>query len=229
MCARFSLASTGDELERLLDVEVTDYEPRYNIAPTQNVIAMIDGHEVKRFRWGLVPPWAKDLSIGTKMLNARSETAAEKPSFRPALAKRRCLIPASSFFEWREERETDLFGEPNGKPFKQPLRIGMRDGALFTMAGLYEHWKSPEGEWIQTCTILTSAPNALIGAFHDRMPVIVPEGRREEWIDAAYPDPAGLLAQLAPYPADEMELVPVTRAMSNPRFESPEAIAPLRA
>ena len=227
MCARFSLASTGDELERLLDVEVPDYEPRYNIAPTQDVIALIDGHEVRRFRWGLVPPWSKDLSIGTKMLNARSETAAEKPSFRPALAKRRCLIPASSFFEWREEREADLFGEAVGKPYKQPYRIGMKGGELFTMAGLYENWKSREGEWVQTCTILTTGPNAMIGEFHDRMPVIVPVDRREEWIDADTPDPAGLLERLGPYPADRMAMVPVTRAMSNPRFESAEAIEAL--
>ncbi|HYE74962.1 MAG TPA: SOS response-associated peptidase, partial [Blastocatellia bacterium] len=176
MCGRFTLHHTEDEIiERFAIAEVeTDIGPRYNIAPSQNIAAIIE-HEhctLKAFKWGLVPSWAKDPTIGHRMINARAETLAEKPSYKQALAKRRCLIPADGFYEWKK-----------AKGGNQPYHIRRRDGELFAFAGLWETWKDENGEKLETCTIITTEPNELMSTIHDRMPVILKPEHEELWLD----------------------------------------------
>jgi len=156
-----------------------------------------DINRLVKFKWGLIPSWAKDSSIGNKMINARAETVAEKPSFRQAFRKRRCLIVADGFYEWQKD---------NGK--KTPLRFFMKSGDPFGMAGLYESWISPEKKPLRTCTIITTGANDLVGPIHDRMPVIVPKTEESTWIDPDNQDQARLLSILRPYPADLMDMGP---------------------
>jgi putative SOS response-associated peptidase YedK len=221
MCGRFVRLSSGDELARLFDVEAADVPelfPRYNIAPTQPVAAvrLAEGEGRRRIallRWGLIPSWSKDPRMGQSLINARAETVAEKPAFRAAFKARRCLIPASGFYEW----------QATGGKHKQPYHIRMRDGQPFAFAGLWERWLA-EGEPVETCAILTTTPNAVVRPVHQRMPVIVAPGDFAAWFDPATP-PAELHALLRPYPADEMTAVPVGRYVSNPRNEGPRCLA----
>jgi putative SOS response-associated peptidase YedK len=162
----------------------TSWAPRWNIAPTQPIaVIRQDAKEPKRtfglFRWGLIPYWAKDPSIGFKTINAMSETAAEKPAFRDAMRRRRCLIPADGFYEWSKI----------GPKEKQPYNFGMNDDSVFAFAGLWERWQTPDGEIIQTCTILTTKPNSLIESAHDRMPVILDRENYDLWLDPGVRDP----------------------------------------
>ncbi|MFD1138484.1 SOS response-associated peptidase [Paenibacillus urinalis] len=224
MCGRFTLGISLEELMlryMLEDIpDYIDYKPHYNIAPTQQIMAVIhDGSQRRRagtLRWGLVPHWAKDLSIGSRMINARSETVLDKPAFRESFLRKRCLIPADGFYEWLKEE--------NGT--KTPYRIIPRTG-LFSFAGLYDTWINPEGQRISTCTILTTSPNTLMSRIHDRMPVILPPGKEQLWLDRTVQQPAELLPLLCPYPEEEMEAYPVSRAVNRVANDSVELTHPL--
>ncbi|MBI4504596.1 MAG: SOS response-associated peptidase, partial [Chloroflexi bacterium] len=169
------------------------FRPRYNIAPSQPVLTIVaDGAEV--MRWGLIPGWAKDPSIGDRMINARAETVAEKPSFRHALRRKRCVVLADGFYEWRK----DATGR------KLPFCIALEDEAPFAFAGLWDAWRDLEGQVIRSCTIITTTPNALMASIHDRMPVILLPEAEALWLDQRVDDPARVLPLLAPYPAEHM-------------------------
>lgn len=194
--------------------------PRYNIAPSQivPVIRRLQSsdnlRELAGCKWGLIPFWAKDPKIGNKLINAKAETISEKPSFKHAFAKRRCLIPADGFFEWRKR----------GKEPSQPIYVRRRDDGLFAFAGLWEVWRTPEGETLETCAIITVEPNELISKIHDRMAAILnPDG------EAAWIDPRSkvddLLRLLAPYESDDLEAIPVSRTVNSPAHDSPACIA----
>ena len=220
MCGRFALFASGEELrERYPFVDPSLFEPRYNIAPTQAVAAVrstATGQELVRLRWGLIPSWAADPAIGKKLLNARAETVAEKPSFRSAIKRRRCLIPASGFYEWQK----------TGARRKQPYFIRPRDGGLFAFAGLWEEWHDPRGEVVETCTILTTEANDLMRPLHDRMPVILDPTSDARWLDAGA-DAASLHALLVPYHSEKMEAFPVNPWVSNPKHEGPRCLETL--
>lgn len=191
MCGRFTLTTDLKALaERFcVPASTANYSPRYNIAPTQPVIVVGDdgARYMKVMKWGLIPSWAKDPSIGSKMINARAETIAEKPSFRNALKKRRCLIPASGFYEWQK------LGTG-----KQPLHIVLKSREPFAFAGVWEHWTSPEMEEVLTCTIITTAANELMKSVHDRMPVILSREDEAMWLDPKVHEPEKLLPLLKP-------------------------------
>lgn len=220
MCGRFVLKSNQADIQRALQVAqlVLDLRPNYNVAPRQDV-AVVLGNGEKRmawFRWGLIPPWAKDASIGDRLINARSETAAEKPSFRAAFRKRRCLIVADGFYEWQKCGEQ-----------KVPMFIHLASNEAFGFAGLWETWISPMGERIDSCTILTTAPNELMKPIHDRMPVILPLENHARWLDPHVQDPQLLLPLLQPYPAALMEAYEVSRLVNSPHNNSPELLHPI--
>ena len=166
-------------------------------------------------RWGLIPSWAKDPAIGNRLINARAETVAEKPSFRSAFAKRRCLVVADGFYEWRK----------TGKG-KVPVYITLRSKRPFGFAGLYEHWKAPDGKEIRTCTIITTDSNELVRPIHDRMPVILPKAVEDRWLDPGEHDRGRLQALLQPYPSEEMDAYDVTTVVNNTRHDAPDCIAP---
>ncbi|MGH7369454.1 MAG: SOS response-associated peptidase, partial [Candidatus Methylomirabilaceae bacterium] len=193
--------------------------PRYNIAPTQTVIVVNDDgtRHLMQMQWGLIPSWAKDPTIGTRMINARGETVATKPAFRAALRRRRCLIPADGFYEW----------QPVGRR-KQPVYITLKTREPFSFAGLWEIWTSREGKELKTCTIITTEANELLKPIHDRMPVILTKEAESVWLGPTIQDPAILLPLLTPYPAQEMEVHPVSTRVNNPTHDSPECIQPLR-
>jgi putative SOS response-associated peptidase YedK len=220
MCGRFTLTSDLDRLTEHFAFRATNlsYTPRYNIAPSQPVLTLIDAQERRAgfLRWGLIPSWAKDPSIGDRMINARAETVAEKPSFRRALQKRRCLVLTDGFYEWRKE----------GKQ-KTPLFIALKSHEPFAFAGLWETWKSSTGEVIHSCTIITTTPNALMESIHNRMPVILPRAAEEPWLDRTVEDPQSLLRLLTPYPAEEMVAYPVSQLVNSPRNDTPACIEPV--
>lgn len=169
-------------------------------------------------RWGLIPSWADDPAIGNRLINARSETAAEKPSFRSAIKQRRCLVPVDGFYEW----------QATGKKTKQPHLIRLKDGQPFALAGLWERWTAPDGELVESFTILTTDANAMMQPIHDRMPVILSREDYDRWLDAGTPleEIKGLLRQ---FPADQMENFPVSTVVNNPRNEVPECVQPMGA
>ncbi len=191
--------------------------PSYNIAPTQEVAAMVEEDETRKlemFRWGLIPSWAKDPSIGNKMINARAETVSEKPSFRSAFKKRRCLIVADGFYEWQK---TD-----NGK---QPFYVRMKDSSPFAFAGLWETWDK-EGEEVRSCSIITTDANDLMNEIHHRMPVILPPETYGVWLDRGFEEREAFSNMLRPYPSDEMEAYPVSRRVNKPANNEPSVIEP---
>jgi putative SOS response-associated peptidase YedK len=204
MCGRFVLLTDLSVITESFNVQnvACEYRPGSNIAPGQQIAAVLrkdDQNRLVNFRWGLIPTWAKDPSIGNKTFNARAETIAEKPSFKNAFQKRRCLIPADGFYEWQKL----------GK-LKKPLRYSLRSGEPFGLAGLYETWISPEKKPVNTCTIITTEPNDLLRPIHDRMPVIVPKQWEAAWIDPDNHNWKELLSILKPYPSDEMTVLGVT-------------------
>jgi putative SOS response-associated peptidase YedK len=222
MCGRFVQVSPFHVIAETFDIkeDSADLHPRYNVSPGQSVYAVIrqageDSNRLVQFRWGLIPSWSKDPAVGNRMINARAETVAEKPGFRNAFRKRRCLVAADGFYEWRRTGKT-----------KTPFYVRLKTGGLMGFAGLYESWTSPGGETLQTCTIITTRANALLEAVHDRMPVIVPEGRQASWLDPALQDAGPLLEWLEPYPPGEMEIYEVSRAVNLPQNDSPELILP---
>ena len=184
MCGRYRLSRRKQVAEEYFDCgsDEPDWNPRYNIAPTQP-IPVIRQHpmepvrELSSMRWGLIPSWAKDSSVAAKMINARSETASIKPAFRDSLKSRRCLIPADGFYEWKRDGKT-----------KRPFCFEVNDGQLFAFAGLWDRWKDPSGNWIKTCSILTTTPNAVTSAVHDRMPVILDPDSYDLWLDPGMKD-----------------------------------------
>ena len=192
MCGRFTLVTPFVAVtERFHASAPRDLRPRYNIAPGQDVLCVIrDGeNRIEPLRWGLIPSWAKDPAIGNRLINARAETVAEKPSFRSAFAKHRCLVVADGFYEWRKA----------GKG-KVPVYISLKSKRPFGFAGLYEHWKAPDGKEIRTCTIITTDSNDLVRPIHDRMPVILPEDAEDRWLDPGEHDretAAGIPATLS--------------------------------
>lgn len=218
MCGRFTLRTPMTRIAKIFGLdETTDIEPRYNVAPTQQVVAIrldpaAENRELALLRWGLIPRWADDPSIGNRMINARAETVAGKPSFRQAFKKRRCLVVADGFFEWKKI---------GGK--KQPYYIHLKDDQPFGFAGLWERWNR-EGEEIQSCTIITTEPNELMKPIHNRMPVIVQSTDYDRWLDPDFEDGKALQQVLRRYPAELMEAYPVSTLVNNPRNEAPGCI-----
>lgn len=212
MCGRYELSSHPAAIALAFGLAHTpDLAARYNIAPTQRVpIVRLDAagkRELVQVRWGLVPRWAKDPSIGARLINARAETIAQKAAFRAAYARHRCLVPATGFYEWQPR--------PGGK---QPLHIGMPDDAPFGMAGLFERWRSDDGEVLDTCTIITTDANEALRPIHDRMPAIIPPERHARWLDAANADAAGLLV---PWSGTPLRVYPVSTRVN--RVENDDA------
>ncbi len=214
MCGRFTLSAPIEEIiDRFLIeafLEEENYAPSYNIAPSQSVMAVISDGKVNRMgflRWGLIPPWAKDPSVGYKMINARGETIAEKPSFRNAFKKKRCLIIADSFYEWKHHENKT----------KTPMRIKLKNNHLFAMAGLWEQWKSPEGKSVFSCTVITTSPNELMEEIHDRMPVILKPEDEKVWLDPSITDANFLNQFLVPFDENQMEAYEVSSLVNSPK------------
>ncbi len=219
MCGRYTLVRLAGlgELFPWID-DVPNAPPRYNIAPTQPVLVVANDAPDRYdfFSWGLVPFWAKDPSVGNKMINARGETLAARPAFREAYRRRRCLLPTDGFYEWRKS--------PDGKR-KTPMYVRLRSREPFAFAGLWESWKSPDGSKLRSCTIITTEPNAIMATMHDRMPVILPRQSFRAWLEGGDQPPEVLDPLLAPYPPEEMEAGPVSTRVNSPRNDTPECIA----
>jgi len=219
MCGRFVRKVSPKEMAEFFDVVVTESPARYNIAPSQPVAAVrIRPHEGNRelvnLRWGLIPFWADDPKIGYKLINARAETAATKPSFRSAFKSRRCLIPATGFYEWQKL-------DPK---HKQPFHIGLKDGQSFAFAGLWDEWHDPEGEVIESCAVLTTDANELMRPIHNRMPVILPREEYGQWLDPSLQDQEALQRLLRPFPPEGMAAYPVSTFVNAPRNEGPQCV-----
>lgn len=217
MCGRVAITYDADWLRRRYGTvnPLINFPPNTNGAPTEDlpVVRLRDGQRhLDLLRWGLVPPWAKELKIGSRFINARAETVATQPAFRDAYQRRRCLVPASAFYEWRRD----------GKA-KQPFAIGPALGDALTLAGLWDRWKSPEGQWVVTCTIVTTTPNSAMAALHDRMPVILGEADWPLWLGEREGEANALLR---PCPDDWLKIWPVSAAVNNVRNKGPELLAP---
>ncbi len=225
MCGRFTLHHNLEELEERFAVAPAgeaggDSEPRYNIAPPQDVLVVTQNgaRRLEAYHWGLIPSWAKDVSVGNRMINARAETLAEKPSFRTALSRRRCLIPADGFYEWQ------VTGT-GAKPAKTPMHLRLTDGGLFAFAGLWDEWRGPDGVALRSCTIITTAPNAVAAPIHDRMPAILRPEDEALWLAPSLSEAGALLSLLGPYPASAMEAYAVSRQVNAPTVDDPGCIA----
>lgn len=221
MCGRFTLTVDPAELkDRFEGVSFPEkYAPRFNIAPSQPVLAIPnDGTKMADFLlWGLIPSWAKDPSIGNRMINARGETLAEKPAFRGAYKYKRCLILADGFYEWKSQPGTKV---------KVPHFIHLKDGKPFAFAGLWDEWQAPDGSPVRTCTIITTAPNPLTATIHDRMPVILRAEDYAEWLDQAPRTPESFQHLIASYPAELMEAYPVSALVNSPANDAAECVQP---
>ncbi|MBR7554427.1 SOS response-associated peptidase [Allobacillus sp. GCM10007491] len=219
MCGRFTLTASPEQIMEAFDLdELLDWNPSYNIAPTQDVLTIVNDGQKNRggmMRWGLVPLWAKDLSIGNKMINARLETADEKPSFKRLMERRRCLIVADSFYEWMKE---------DGK--KKPQRIFRDDQQLFTFAGLWDRYREEEDEYI-TCTILTKESNAFMQPIHHRMPVILPKSHEQEWITYEQKDATEMRDWLMSLDDVAFDRYEVDSYVNSPKNNDESCIAPL--
>lgn len=262
MCGRYATTRARqellDEFQVQLDAVDGDIQPDYNVAPTKQVPAILTRtskdaaeeaaavRQLRTVRWGLVPSWAKDLSIGSRMINARFETVHEKPSYRRAFARRRCLLPADGYFEWYTIQDRDGAPDPaegekkaKKKPQKQPYFIRPKDGAIMAMAGLYELWRSPKGgsggsspqteedEWVWTCTVITTDAPDDLGRIHDRMPMIVEPDRWDAWLDPELTDTEQVRGLLVPAMAGTMDAYPVSKAVNSVKNNGPELIEPM--
>ena len=220
MCGRFTLISSVADLQLRFGfaMEPAEVRPRYNLAPTQSVLTVVNDGMLRGelMRWGLVPSWAKDIKIGNRMINAVSETAPTKPAFRSAFRRRRCLVLADGFFEWRRE----------GKK-RVPLYFTKESGEPMGFAGLWENWQSPEGEWIRSCTILTTAANSFIEPVYNRMPVILSAETEPLWLDPLTENPASLEPLLLPAPPELLIVREVSPVVNNARSEGPDCITPV--
>lgn len=214
MCGRYALTSSPAAIaERFRLLWTPELAPHYNIAPGQTIPVVRDtapGRELAFMKWGLVPSWAKDAAIGMKLINARGETLADKPAFRAAYRRRHCLVPADAFYEWKA-----LAG------YKQPYCIRLADDGPFGMAGLWEHWKDPDGVTVETCTIVTVEANALIAQLHERMPLIVAPDNYDAWLAAESKDLPHAV------PAEAMRYYPVSRLVSNARNDLSACLDPI--
>lgn len=221
MCGRFVLRCSVDEVTEEFDIGdiPLSFEPSYNIAPGQDVLAVQNGGPrcLAKMRWGLIPSWSKDPAIGYRMINARAETLAQKPSFARPLKDRRCLVVASGFYEWRVS---------DGKKF--PVYVRLRADRPFGFAGLYEVWQPAGGDPVTTCTIITTSPNELLAPIHNRMPVIIRREDRAEWLDRAVLGTERLQQLLKPYAASEMEAYDVSVRVNLPKYNKPDCIEPVR-
>jgi putative SOS response-associated peptidase YedK len=221
MCGRFVLYRNLEQIKEAFVIEQVRWEPEasYNIAPTQDVAVVVQRegkNSLEKMRWGLIPSWAKDPKIGSRMINARSETLSEKPSFKRPFKSRRCLVIADGFFEWAE---TD-----HGKV---PMFIRLKSQRLLGLAGLYDVWESPQGETINSCTIVTTRPNDFMQPIHNRMPLILPKPQETEWLDPTTPRIDDWLSALTPYPSHEMEAYEVSRWVNSPQNNSVDCIRPV--
>ena len=220
MCGRFTLHHTTREtLERFsVDQSIVDLEPRYNIAPSQAVAVVLQRQQrtLEAFKWGLIPFWARDPKIGNRMINARSETVAQKTAYKTPLKYRRCLIPSSGFYEWNKQGDVRV-----------PIYIYLKDARPLALAGLWEEWHAPSGETLQSCTIITTRANHFMSSIHHRMPVVFTPKQEEIWLDPSVQNPNQLLLLLQPYPDRDMTAHPVSRQMNVPAFDEPSCIEPL--
>lgn len=219
MCGRFTQISSSADMAKAFDLaHVPHLEPRYNIAPTQQVATILRSNskserEFKWLRWGLIPHARKERSIGNKLINARGETVAQKPSFRSAFRRSRCLIIASGFYEWQRAENR-----------KQPFYIQQIDRLPFALAGLWSNWQSPEVETISTCTIITTEANEIMIPIHKRMPVILESTDYDLWLDPTVQQPELLQPLLQPYNSDKLKAYPISTLVNNPRNDSPECL-----
>ena len=220
MCGRYSLKADLEDVQRRFEFIANElpYSPRYNIAPTQPVLAVTNGQSrgASYMRWGLIPSWAKDSSVGNRLINARAETVAERPSFRTALAKRRCLVLADGFYEWQRTGNA-----------KRPMRIVMKSGEPFAFAGLWDSWRDPDGEIVRSCTIITTEANDLLRPIHNRMPVILPREMESFWLDHDVEDRGALSDVLGRYQSTEMEAYEVSSLVNQPGNDGPEVALPV--
>jgi putative SOS response-associated peptidase YedK len=238
VCGRYAASRDPDDLVEEFEVDDRPEQAlpaSYNVAPTQDVYAVLERpprgepeapvrRALRVVRWGLVPSWAKDPSIGNRMINARMETVAEKPAFRKAFAKRRCLLPADGYFEW--------YGERKGK--KQPFFIRPADGGVLAMAGLYELWRNPgapddEDPWLWSATVLTTTATDDLGRIHDRMPLLVEKARYDEWLDPSHEDSESLTGLLVPAAPGLLTAYPVSTDVSNVKNDAPHLVEPIAA
>lgn len=225
MCGRFTLRAPASVIaEQFALYEVEPFSPRFNIAPTQPVAVVRAGRasakqtnrDLAWLRWGLVPRWAKDLSIGNRMINARAESVMDKPAYRSAYRERRCLIVADGFYEWKKEGRA-----------KQPYFLRLRDERPFAFAGLWETWKSPDDALVESCVLLTTDPNPLVAEIHDRMPLILQPDDYDRWLDPALRETESLRALFRPYAGEEMVAFPVAAYVNSPTHDDPRCIEPL--
>ena len=234
MCGRFVSTAKPEQIASYFGAEadVETLAENFNVAPTQDIYGVVTGPDgvvrVQAFHWGLIPSWAKDRKIGSKMINARAETLAEKPAFKGLFAKKRCLIPMDGYYEW-QAGTADGPRNAKGQPLKQPTFIHRLDGEPMAVAGLWSAWKDPDdrGRWLQSATIVTTSANDQMQAVHDRMPVIVPDDAWSRWLD---PDPADrgeLLGLLSPSDDTELEIRPVSRLVNDVRNDGPELFEPI--
>ena len=221
MCGRFTLTVDPADLQEAFPEFIFPAQAaaRFNIAPSQPILAVPNDATNKAdfFVWGLIPSWAKDPTIGSRLINARAETLAEKASFRSAYKYHRCLIFADGFFEWQ--------ARPGSKS-KVPHLVRLKSGKPFAFAGLWEHWQSPDGSEVKSAAIITTTPNSLMTSIHDRMPVILPHDSYAQWLDPTPHFPVDLNSLLVPYPADEMKAYPVSTLVNTPANDRPEVLLP---
>lgn len=227
VCGRFVSSSKPDELAGYFAAEVTpgaELAANWNVAPTSEVYVVHHDGRARRldaFRWGLLPPWAKDRSVGARMINARAETLADKSAFRQAFARRRCIVPADGFYEW-----TKVAGHKR----KQPWYIHRPDGEPYAFAGLWERWRpGPEEPWTLSCTIITGAANETMAALHDRMPIVLPPDRWASWLDPEVSDLEVLGALLVPTPAQLVSFHPVSIEVNTATNQGPQLVEPVAA
>lgn len=244
MCGRYATSQTSDDLIRDFGADLVslgdELDPDFNMAPTKQAPVLVgrradgaaDGAPAQRellsARWGLIPSWAKDASIGARLINARAETVAEKPSFRRAFAKRRTLVPADGYYEWYAGEPDEKGRGDKGKARKQPFFIRSKDGSPLAMAGLHEFWKDPaSGEWVISFTIITTTAEDAVGHLHERMPLLVDPGGWDDWLDPAPRATEELMELLTPAAPGTLDAYPVSTAVNHVRNNGPELIAPL--
>jgi len=236
MCGRFVSSSSADKIAQFFGAsfEGEALPPNYNVAPTQDVLAVVADaageREVQAFHWGLVPSWAKDIKVGSKMINARSETIGEKPAFKGLFKKHRLIIPMDGFYEWQQAGEGAALGK-NGKPLKTPMFIHRADDQPLAVAGLWAAWRDkaagPDAPWLHSCTVITTGANDTMAPVHDRMPVLLPHDAWAEWLDPTNQDMAALQHLLVPAPNDVLVMHAVSTAVNNVRNKGPELMAPV--
>lgn len=222
MCGRFTQTATPEVIAELFHVDNPPlFKPNFNIAPSQRIAVVrlkpeSDKRECVLLRWGLIPSWAKDAKIGNQCINAKAETVAEKPAFRSAFKKRRCLVIADGFYEWQRHGDR-----------KQPTWIGRKDKRPFAFAGLWEHWQPQEGDVVESCTIITTEPNDLMVPIHNRMPVILSPASYDQWLDLTVQQAEPLKALLRACPSEELQAYPVSALVNSPRNNVPQCLEPV--